>query len=306
MASKKHTSQGSSKAEPKAKTKIKIKKAAPYRHDCCMVETNGGGRVENVPGFVPGRALAEGFGGGRVPTRFRTGCQATAGQLEFAFPQSVCGHDDRTEVLNTSAVPWRCVCQLVMEGLHGTETLGTGWLAGPRTVFTAGHNLYSPRLQQDASTVWVMPGRSGDEVPFGFASSNAFAVHPKWRATGDPAFDFGVVWLDEPIGERLGWFGFAAHDDAQLAGLLVNNAGYPVDKPRGTQWFNAARIVEVRPDALLYGLDTEEGQSGSPVFFFDAAMNRTVVAVHAYGGCPQNIGMRITPEIFEVLQGWVR
>ncbi len=270
-----------------------------------MVETNNGGQVEAVPGFDSGRVLAEGAGGGRVPARFRGERLGTAAYLEFAFPQAVCGNDDRRPITNTSAIPWRCVCQLIIEGLHSEQVLGTGWLAGPRTILTAGHNIFSAATGSTAQRIWVLPARSGDSVPFGYFAATRFDVHPKWRSAGDKSNDVGVVWLDNPIGERLGWFGFAAHPDTQLRNLIVNNAGYPADRPIGTQWFNAGRILETRPQFLTYGLDTEEGQSGSPIFYFDSSQNRIVVAIHAYGGCPQNIGIRITPALHSTISEWI-
>lgn len=269
-----------------------------------MVETNNGGNVENVPGFDSARVLAEGFGGGRVPSRFRGDRLGSASYLEFAFPQSVCGRDDRVFIPNPTTVPWRCVCQLVIEGLHAQEVLGTGWLVGPRTLITAGHNLYSFAAKRGASRIWVLPGRSGDNVPFGYFQTNSFAVHPLWQSKGDPMHDVGAIRLPTPIGDRLGWFGYAAHTDAQLQNLVVNNAGYPADKPIGTQWFNAGRIGKVDPNVLTYGLDTEEGQSGSPVFYFTADQRRIVVAIHAYGGCPENRGIRITPALHAAITSW--
>lgn len=293
-------------------TKKRTSKAVPAANgDGCMrpsfmVETNGGGRVENVPGFNAAKALALGLKGGRVPPHLRSMRLGAAGELELARPQFTFGDDDRTFIQDTTRVPWRCVCQLVMEGTDGREVLGTGWLAGPRTVLTAGHNLLSREPPHEASKVWVLPGRCGDAVPYGFYSSTSFAVHPAWQQGFDRTSDIGVVWLDKPIGDQLGWFGLAAHDDAMLRGLLVNNAGYPADKPLGTQWFNAGRIQEVRPKIISYGLDTEPGQSGSPIFYFDAQMRRIVVAAHVYGDAAENLGVRVTAALYATLNAWIR
>lgn len=270
-----------------------------------MTETNGGGRIEHVPGFNALKAMTAGFKGGRVPPSLRTRLR-TASDLEFAIPQFTFGNDDRVFIQDTTQVPWRCICHLVVEGADGREVLGSGWLAGPCTVITAGHNLFSELHHHQAEKVWVLPGRSGEAVPFGYDSSFTFAVHPKWKSDGNREFDVGVIWLDKPIGERLGWFGFAAHPDAKLQNLLVNNAGYPADKPLGTQWFNAGRILEANVRTLTYGLDTEPGQSGSPIFYYDEQMRRIVVAIHAYGESGDNIGIRITPELFQTLTTWFR
>jgi glutamyl endopeptidase len=271
-----------------------------------MVETNGGGRLENVAGFNAVRARSEGFRRGRVPHALRNPRLGVAGDLEFAKPQFTFGQDDRVLIQDTSVIPWRCVCQLMIEGLHGPDVCGTGWMAGPRTVITAGHNLFSRATGHRATKVWVMPARSGDAVPFGYDSSEAFEVHPDWASDGDRSADVGVVWLRTPIGERLGWFGIGVYSDAQLRDLIVNNAGYPNDKIPDTQWFNAGRIVKTNPKTITYGLDTEPGQSGSPIFRFDVADQRIVVAVHAYGDNADNFGVRITDAMFETMSGWIK
>ncbi len=53
--------------------------------------------------------------------------------------------------------------------------------------------------------------------------------------------------------------------------LLVNNAGYPyeADKPYGTLWYNAAAFARWRRQYIEYMVDTEGGQSGSPIYFLD-------------------------------------
>jgi glutamyl endopeptidase len=291
---------------PKAGGRKTAAAALPLLRPSRMLATNGGGRLEQVPGFNAVRARSEGFRGGRVPAALRDRRLGVAGDIEFARPQFTFGNDDRVLISDASALPWRCVCQLVVEGLFGQEVLGTGWLAGPHTVITAGHNLFSPSTGRQASKVWVMPGRAGDAVPYGLEATTQCDVHPMWRGQGDRNFDVGVVWLDAPMGEQLGWFGIGAYSDAQLRGLIVNNAGYPADKPLGTQWFNAGRVLSAKPQALTYGLDTEPGQSGSPIFHFTEDEQRIVVAVHAYGDSGENIGVRITANMLGTLAGWVR
>lgn len=271
-----------------------------------MVETNGGGSLEEVSGFNAVKARSQGFKGGRVPPALRSDRLGVAGSIEFAQPQYTIGYDDRVLIPDPSALPWRCVCQLVIEGLHGNEVLGTGWLAGPRTVITAGHNLFSKRAGHQAAKIWVCPARSGDVVPYGYDISNQYNAHPRWISDGDPKYDIGVIWLEKPLGTKIGWFGTSALSDAQLKNLMVNNTGYPWDKPRGTQWFNAGRVLGVNPLSITYGLDTEKGQSGSPIFVLTPEKQRIVVAIHAYGDGPENIGVRITPDIFKLISIWTK
>ncbi|NUP86854.1 MAG: serine protease [Burkholderiaceae bacterium] len=271
-----------------------------------MTETHNGGRIERVAGFDVGRVMTQGLRRRRLPAALCSDRLGAAGWLEFAFPQAQIGRDDRVPVPDTTTLPWRCVCQIVIDGLHAEQALGTGWLAGPRTVFTAGHNLYSHKLGRRARRVTVMPGRCGDVAPFDYFRSVRFEVHPQWLAHGDARFDLGVVWLDSDVGYDVGWFGFASRPDEALAELIVNTAGYPADKRIGTQWFNAGRISHIGTQSISYGLDTEGGQSGSPIYCVDAKEQRTVLAIHAYGGDAHNVGVRITDDVFDTLSDWVR
>lgn len=271
-----------------------------------MVQTNNGGRIERVPGFNAGRVMTQGFGGRRLPAALCSERLGAASWREFAFPESVVGKDDRVPIVDTTQLPWRCICHLVVDGLHHEQVLGTAWLAGPRTAITAGHNLFSHKTGRSASRLTVVPGRLVNDAPFNFFRSTRFDVHPRWRNQGDERFDLGVVWLDAAVGDHVGWFGFASRPDAELQDLIVNTAGYPADKRIGTQWFNAGRISGVTSRTLSYGLDTEGGQSGSPIFAVDANDERVTLAVHAYGGHNVNRGVRITDDVFALFGSWVK
>ena len=62
--------------------------------------------------------------------------------------------------------PFRSVCLLLVTAADGTRLQGTGWLAGPRTVITAGHLVYLP-----SSGGWVRQAevivRGADAPPQG-------------------------------------------------------------------------------------------------------------------------------------------
>ncbi|KWS36841.1 hypothetical protein AL065_09850 [Pseudomonas amygdali pv. ulmi] len=51
---------------------------------------------------------------------------------------------------------------------------------------------------------------------------------------------------------------------------------------------------------------TQAGQSGSPIFLFDAEDRRIALAVHAYGDGDRNRGIRINDEIYDLFINWIR
>ena len=301
-----------------------------------MVETNGGGSAERVAGFNLSRALTAGFTASRVSSAtllaarpdggfFSIPAESPGPPLERLFPatgkpENVIGIDDRVIVPETTLVPWRCICHLEITYDTGAVGLGTGWFMGPSTVITAGHCLYDRVGRRHAREVRVIPGRNGQSAPYGFVVSNEFHYPPEWKSEkadeDAAAFDYGAITIDrdvanEPFGERIGYFGlrcFERDQEQELKLLLVNNAGYPfeLDKPYGTLWFNAGRVHAIGENYLEYMLDTEGGQSGSPVYVYDTTSGqRVVVAIHTTGNFV-NRGLRITRRIFDQLSSWAK
>lgn len=230
--------------------------------------------------------------------------------------ETVIGPDDRERILETDLAPWRMVCALRLVGSGGGSAIGTGWLAGTRTVVTAGHCVHDQRFFDGwADHIEVSPGRDDQDFPFGTSVATRFSALNEWVANADPDFDIGCIHLEEPLGDNVGFFGFAALPADDLEHHLVNVSGYPGDRGNGRlQYFHANRVLHVSDRRVFYDIDTFGGQSGSGVWIKETEQSEPiVVAIHAYGtgGTPFNLGItansapRIIPEVFEIIQGWV-
>lgn len=229
--------------------------------------------------------------------------------------ETVLGVDDRVRVLETDLPPWRMVCALRMFA-PGGAAIGTGWLAGPQTIVTAGHCVHHTGFFGGwASRIEISAGRNGDDFPFDTVVSTRFSSLDRWVQAADPDFDIGCIHLDQPLGDKTGWFGFGSLPDTELESHLVNISGYPSDRGQGRdQYFHANRILAVGNRRIFYDVDTFGGQSGAPVWIqaTDGA-EPLVVAVHAYGtgGTPLDLGItansapRILPEVFDLITSWV-
>jgi glutamyl endopeptidase len=304
-----------------------------------MAETNGGGSPENVPGFDMFRAVTAGFETRRIagPTFLAArpdggffsqdgAAMVPAVGSPAAKPENVIGADNRVMVPNTALTPWRCICHLEVEYESGPVGFGTGFLLSAQVVITAAHVLvdrttYGWSKPRRARRVRVVPGRNGTLAPYGYFVSDEFEIAKAWDSkkadpAGAAAHDFAAIRIpedlkvkDELFGQRLGYFGLKAFTDAEAreASLLfINNAGYPyeADKPYGTLWYNAGRVGRVDATFVEYMVDTEGGQSGSPIYFFDEEQNqRYVIAIHTTGDFV-NRGLRITRTVFETIREW--
>ena len=237
-----------------------------------------------------------------------------------ALIESILGSEDRRQqILETDATPWRMICSLQITSQHGTQYIGTGWFAGPRTVITAGHCVHDEaELGGWARSIEIVPGCNHQDMPFGHTASTRFSSVDRWIDQADPDYDYGVIHLkaDADLGSRTGAFAVGFLPDAELREQMVNVSGYPVQPGFGKeQYFHANRINGVTARRLFYDVDTVGGQSGAPVWLYraDSPEKPLVVGIHAYGvggtpvalGITANSGPRMLPEVVDQIEAWV-
>jgi glutamyl endopeptidase len=223
--------------------------------------------------------------------------------------------DQRKQVNNTDAVPFRFICHLELRAVDTTNTtvvarsIATGVLVGPRHVLTAGHTLLAQRGRFKVTDAWVSPGLNGSTRPFGRVEGASFRTHPDWFRNGkeDDDFDYGMIILKDAIGEKrfsslgnkpLGWWGDPANgggtrlerlDPAALNNVTVNVAGYPNDQPAGTMWMSTGQATPLRDPQgrittmarrLPHNADTHKSQSGAPVWIGTENNPRFLIGLH--------------------------
>jgi V8-like Glu-specific endopeptidase len=102
-----------------------------------------------------------------------------------------------------------------------------------------------------------------------------------------------VMRLDVPLGNNLGFFGFRTYDSAWEDQSVWTLPGYPFDKDSGNRpWLHLNfPIIDDDNDGagveLEYRADTEDGQSGAPVF---AWFNGSPDVVGTHSGGEDNAG----------------
>ncbi|MCO5201134.1 MAG: trypsin-like peptidase domain-containing protein [Chloroflexi bacterium] len=219
--------------------------------------------------------------------------------------QNVIGSDDRVRITATDKYPWRAISWLGLYNEWG-ERSGhcSGTFISPDAILTAAHCLYDKDYGWTADIV-VVPGKDGGTDPFGHVWAASWWVPDAWIDTGGhPAFDWGVIMLDNPsLGEATGWFTLAMLSTAtlSLSDAFPAVVGYPGDKyPDATMWgsFQSA-FATVGEAVLFYEIDTAPGMSGSAVWL--ANVDRPdhlgfIVGVHTLGLAEvtgANAGLRI-------------
>lgn len=228
-----------------------------------------------------------------------------------AVPFEIIGDDDRNVVTNTQRVPYRYIGKLLVYFSDGISSAGTAFLVGPSTVLTAGHCVYSK--DKTVTAIQFIPGMNGTSRPYGTIQATEIHVPAAFRrAVNDDdlanqiKYDYAVLELESAVGNQLGYFGLGGYstkyDLDYLTGRQATIAGYP-GYYGNLLYRHKATIAAFNSDGyvMYYDMDTEGGQSGSPVIF-PISNNYYVVGIHtrAYSAM-YNQGRYITKNIYELV-----
>ena len=216
-------------------------------------------------------------------------------------PFDVHGNDDRIKV-NPNNSPYCRILALLMgqdtngDGKSDQWFVGTGFLEGPDVMATAGHNFWN------SINGWIEECRiyvRQNSATYG----NSFYYPYEWTCAtnytedDDSNYDWCVVTLQNNLGSANGWFG-KAWSKSNINGKNVTVSGYPGGSKQGYQYKDSGTTKISTTYQVYYDVDTEGGQSGSPVY----DSNGIVWATHTYGSDQYNCGNRITEFLYTILQ----
>lgn len=216
-------------------------------------------------------------------------------------PTSIIGGDERFEVSNPSEFPNSTVAYLEAYFPDGTTGIGTAFVWYKDLALTAGHCIYNSEHGGWAKSVTIWPGKKGFGIwnnPYGTADATQMHIATDYMNNGTASEDWALLELNKDIGNSCGYRGIAYSEDySGFTNQNVTVAGYPY--PHRYYQYQATGPVKIA-DALnlYYDVDTESGQSGSPVW--DSA--GYCVAIHVrgtYDGMPWNAASNITKSRFE-------
>ncbi len=217
--------------------------------------------------------------------------------------------DDRQKITNTNEYPWSSICKLYITADDGTKWIGSGAIIDEFHILTAGHNVFLHDNGGWASSVEVVPGKSGSYEPFGSVMVTDMRSYTGWTQDEMEEHDWAVLTLDTNMGDYTGWLGIqTASSSHSIYTGTVYTAGYPGDLDYGeNMYYTTGNGDSADEYNHWYWLDSGSGQSGSPVWIENEG-DRYIVSVHAYSYddvAQPNFGTRINQDKFDQIILWL-
>ncbi|PWY86719.1 hypothetical protein BO70DRAFT_422329 [Aspergillus heteromorphus CBS 117.55] len=216
---------------------------------------------------------------------------------------SVWGADRRVKVSPEHFQPhgkYRAICKLFMgfSRNEGHNYIATGWLIAKDVVVTAGHCLYDTRNGY-LKSVKAYIGYQGPEEQALQRNScqmrlGSIAVTPaEYIKTSHTVHDVGFIKLERPFDDVEP---FLPQDTPRSAsGVRLGVVGYPGDLHSGNEMYEHWDTTDIDLSTngyLNYRIDTEAGESGSPVLRDMGSGKLVPIGIHTDGGHP-NAGSAI-------------
>ena len=242
---------------------------------------------------------------------------------------AVLGNDDRTEVSNPKESPYlqTAYVRTVFDNIYNKKTgktepviyTSTAFLEGPNLAVTAGHCVYkdvttgdyddgenNPRFPDRIEYYFGCSGKSdyqqGSNYQY-YAEAKIINIENHYYKYQNNKHDWAAIELDRNIGNTIGWYGktgnFTGNDTE------IYSFGYPGDKTKATMWKSTGTMKSRDTFIYTYDMDTEHGQSGSPIFMKNADGNVFVCGIHTTTDGNENYGTIINLFIYSYLNSYV-
>jgi V8-like Glu-specific endopeptidase len=239
---------------------------------------------------------------------------------------AIYGQDDRVAVLNPTQTPWDNIAKLKIKFPDGKAFIGSGAAINSTHIITAAHNVFLKNNggKADLNSISVSFNKYNAVNVTKVRILEGWTNKTNWEFKNDQwqplshQDDIALLTLDRPLENFDRCFNLQALDSSSLFKIKINISGYP-DNPT-TAWKNlpmktaSGKISFVDNNQFFYNetLDTQGGQSGSPVWYFDRdTKTYNIVGIHVQGnkwinGNFYNVASQITEDKLTLIQSWVK
>ena len=187
-----------------------------------------------------------------------------------------------------SSFPYSAVARLVIHysgDCNCSTSYGTGFMVSSNCMLTAAHCVVCEH-GNEMDTMYIYFGySSATSIAFSTQatfSDNTIYYPPQYVAnlntSTELSYDYAYIILDDNPGDEVGWFGLIAASNS----TLNNKAAIVLGYVNTNLWTNSNYIANTSSTRLYYQIDTDGGQSGSPVYWRTGS-NYYVAGIHTHG-----------------------
>lgn len=160
----------------------------------------------------------------------------------------------------------------------------TGTLVMKKYVLTAAWCVYDLKAKKFFENLNFFPAASGKNAPFGEIPWKNAWVAKGFTDKGDLNFGYGLIELDQDVGDQAGWFGFGDVPNFNFKQLTLT--GYPLDGASPIAALEARCSVDGAEENHIFyrcpgGAKQLQGMIGAPIWFKGKADDAwQVVGIH--------------------------
>lgn len=208
--------------------------------------------------------------------------------------RSILGSDNRVLITNTSTYPYTAIARLTVTYQDGTSKCGTGFMISPNLMATAGHVLINSSFSHPKKIVAEF-GMYNSSIYYRTTSFSTYIYYGGYSGY-DENTDYGFIVMSSNVGSITGNFGVRTAADPNQA---IYVAGYPGGNPR--LYVGAGNVQAITTELITYNADTEEGQSGGPVYVLYEGLPYAMAMHSGELEGVHNFGRRIDYGLYEWL-----
>ncbi|MEQ9266664.1 MAG: hypothetical protein RLN81_15650 [Balneolaceae bacterium] len=208
-------------------------------------------------------------------------------------------------IVSEKIIPHVMICKLIVIDFDGDYSVGTGFFISPRCLITSGHNVYSHHRTGKgwATKIIALPCDDDNDRHFGYSISEEFRSVSGFVDDDDKSFDYGAVIF--PTSDLYRNFrkqfnyGVLTENDNEITCCGYKDA----ELYRGKQSLVEGPYNIFNDYFIKYSFDTDEGNSGSPLYIKDG-QNYKVVGVHRGGSSCEKDCVRVREQVIKNWNIW--